>query len=952
MSPNKIAKDILLVMSEQVTAHELQNTLLDLGYSVSQTVHSIEQFIEIAQNSSSDLALVELNSEINLNGIDAAKEHQNEITLPIVYISTKENLQKLNNARISEPHSYLIKPFTKTELKNAIENVIFRHTVVSKYRENEQWLSAILESIGEAVIVTDNKGNIIFMNAQAEKLLQQSSPDVKGIYHSEVYNIYNDDTSEKVEKTAVDFALQFGGLFTSCKNIYLLSENGTRIPIEDIASPIIDENDKTKGIVLVFRNIGKRKRAMNELIHSEEKWRSLVENAPDYICLINERGGILFINKSFPKNSTEEVVGKSISSFFSKSDQKKIKLALNTAFKDKKIGKFHCQYQVPNKPKIWLSGHISPLIKADQVENALLVMRDITIRKIAEEALIKSEERYAIAAEGSNDGLWDWDIRHNYVYYSTRWKEMLGLPGYKEMYTPDDWFIRIHEDDLEKFNRELTNHFNNKSSHFNCEYRILHADGEYRWVHSRGIAIRNKDGKPYRIAGSQADITKKKLYEKQLLHDAFHDGLTNLPNRDLFLDRLEGAINRFKRHKEYFFAVLFLDLDRFKIINDSLGHSAGDKLLVEVSIRLQKNLRKGDTIARFGGDEFTILLEGIKNIKDVNKIAKKIQKDISSPIKLDDNQEVFTSASIGIATSLSDYDSPHDFLRDADTAMYKAKSEGSGKHVLFNIEMHKKAERELKLERDLRRAIKNNEFVLYYQPIISLKTGVTTSLEALIRWVHPRRGLLAPLSFIPFAEETGLIQQIGHWVFQKACQECKKWIENSENKITVSVNLSALRFRDQDICEQVKETLNKTGLPPEYLELEITESKIMTHAEETIITLKRLKEIGVRLAIDDFGTGYSSLSYLKRFPLNRLKIDRTFVKDVTSNENDAAITKAIVAMAHNLNLTVIAEGIEDQFQLNFFKNIQCDFVQGYFFSLPLPLSELQLVLNSIKIQAI
>ena len=417
-------------------------------------------------------------------------------------------------------------------------------------------------------------------------------------------------------------------------------------------------------------------------------------------------------------------------------------------------------------------------------------------------------------------------------------------------------------------------------------------------------------------------------------HAAFHDSLTGLPNRAMFTELLKAEMENLKRHREHMFAVLFLDLDRFKNINDSLGHTHGDLLLVAFAERLERALRPVDTLARFGGDEFAILLSGMSDATDAVRVAQRIQDELTQPFVLDKNS-AFASSSIGIALSSTGYDRPEDILRDADTAMYRAKENGKARYEVFDHGMHARAVSRLQLESDLRQAVEQKEFCVYYQPIVSLKTGRLAGFEALVRWNHPRRGLVSPADFIPVAEETGLIVPIGEWVLQEACRylrECQM-AHASHRSLSLSVNLSARQVAQPDLLDRIKEALAVSKLSPHCLKLEITESVVMENAEAATVMFKQLRALGVQLSIDDFGTGYSSLSYLHRFPLNYLKIDRSFVSRLTT-DNDNAIVRTISTLARNLGMEVIAEGIETEEQYQQLRMLGCEYGQGYLFSHP------------------
>ena len=420
----------------------------------------------------------------------------------------------------------------------------------------------------------------------------------------------------------------------------------------------------------------------------------------------------------------------------------------------------------------------------------------------------------------------------------------------------------------------------------------------------------------------------------QLQHVATHDSLTGLPNRLLLADRLNQAIAQAQRH-QHLFAVFIVDLDRFKAINDSLGHLAGDAMLKEVARRLAAALRQADTLARMGGDEFVLILNEITRPEDIETIAAKVLAHITQPMKLSD-LELHASASIGISIYPSDGGNPETLLQHADAAMYQAKKGGRNAYRLFTPEMNAFARERLELENGLRRALLHREFILHYQPKVDVRTGSIDSAEALIRWQHPTRGLIAPMDFIPLAEETGLIIPIGEWVLNEACRQAQSWRASGLRPLRVAVNLSAQQFRQKKLVDIVSAALRTAGLEPRYLELELTESTVMHDAEQSIEILRELSALGVRISVDDFGTGYSSLSYLRRLPLDKLKIDRTFIRELATSRDDAAIVRAIVSLAHNLRIKVIAEGVETPDQLVYLREAGCDQYQGYHYSAPVP----------------
>jgi len=434
----------------------------------------------------------------------------------------------------------------------------------------------------------------------------------------------------------------------------------------------------------------------------------------------------------------------------------------------------------------------------------------------------------------------------------------------------------------------------------------------------------------------EREVAERKQAEEQLLHNAFHDGLTGLANRALFVDHVKLALGRAERHVSYRFAVLFLDLDRFKVVNDSLGHMTGDQLLIGVARRLEAAMRPGDTVSRLGGDEFTVLLDDLNDACEAEAVAGRLQRELSSAFNLG-GHEVFTTVSIGIALGSPDYQRPEEILRDADTAMYRAKQLGKARYEVFDQAMHARAIDRLGLERDMRGAVERRELFLQFQPIVSLSNGSLRGFEALVRWRHPERGVIPPTKFIPIAEETGLIIPIGKWVLGEACRQMSRWqkLARGGGPLPMSVNLSGRQFLQSDLLEQVREVLSETGLDPRSLKLEITETVVMENIETATHTLEQLRALGVELSIDDFGTGYSSLSYLQRFPVSTLKIDRSFVSRMAESDGTAEIVRTITKLAQNLGMDVVAEGIETEGQRAQLSAFECEFGQGYYFSRPM-----------------
>jgi len=556
----------------------------------------------------------------------------------------------------------------------------------------------------------------------------------------------------------------------------------------------------------------------------------------------------------------------------------------------------------------------------------------------------RTEYRYTLAAQGANDGLWDWDVETGRVYYSPRWKAMLG---YEEGEIGDglgEWLDRVHADDLPRLRADIDAHLGRERENLSSEFRIRHRDGHYRWVLCRGIAVKDPERDTLRAAGSLTNITDRKLAEEQLHFEAMHDSLTGLANRSLLSDRLTHSLARSKRDVDNRFALLFIDLDEFKVINDSLGHQVGDKLLIEVARRLSTCARKVDTIARIpadhvariGGDEFVMLLEDLARPEDALRVAERVHGALAEPFSLGAH-ELVARGSIGIATSEGGYSRPDEVLRDADIALYQAKQAGKSCTCMFDPQMHERAMARWSTETELRHAIERDQFEVHYQPIVD-GAGRLAALEALVRWRHPVRGMVPPDAFIPIAEETGLIVPLGKLVLAQACRQLRRWQREipSFAHMAVGVNISHRQFVSPAVVDDIANILQETGLAPQNLKLEVTESAAMQNASQTIETMARLRAMGVLIYMDDFGTGYSSLAQLQRMPLDALKIDRAFVKDMNHDETSRSIVESIIALAHTMRLRVIAEGVETADQAARLAASGCDYLQGYHFGRPMP----------------
>ena len=578
------------------------------------------------------------------------------------------------------------------------------------------------------------------------------------------------------------------------------------------------------------------------------------------------------------------------------------------------------------------------------------VGRDITERKQAEREITRAKERLDLALVGSGLAIWDWDLVNNQVFFSENWRALLGARQVERegfVYPSEEILAWNHPDDRERFRVALFETAKGTVDDFQCEFRAPGETEEWVWLHSKGkVTQRDADGRALRMTGTTANISKRRLAEERVEYLATRDPLTGLPNRMLVNDRLEQGIANAAR-KRAGLAFMFIDLDRFKTINDSLGHDVGDELLKRVAARLSACVRATDTVARLGGDEFAVILENLAGSgnRDVHEgaqqVAEKMIAALASPIMIN-THHLTTSCSIGIGIYPTDGPDPKTLMKHADVAMYDAKAKGRNNYQFFSHELNAKAQERLSIENYLRLALRRDELLLYYQPRVSFRTGKVTGVEALIRWQHPRHGLLTPEKFIGVAEDSGLIVPMGEWVIDHAFRQVAEWQQKSGRDIRLAVNMSVGQMFDADrLVRVLEQTAKAAALDLHTVELELTESMLLKNIDDTAVLLKQLGDMGLGLAIDDFGTGYSSLSYLKQLPVDSIKVDSSFVRDIGTDPNDEAIIRAIIAMTHSLKLNVIAEGVENEDQYRVLRDLECDEYQGFFFSKPLPPAEFE-----------
>jgi diguanylate cyclase (GGDEF)-like protein/PAS domain S-box-containing protein len=807
--------------------------------------------------------------------------------------------------------------------------VVEHRTVAEELRVEKAYFEHLVLHSPEAVALLDGDSVVRQVNAEFTRLFGWTTDEAAG------RSI--DDLLAPGESEAIGLTQQAFKGRTVSRETMRRRKDGGLVAVSVLGSPITVDGRQV-GIIGVYRDITQQLRAEEALKASERYFQSLLANALDVIAVLDVEGNVRYASGSIKRvlgYDPEELLGRDIFHLVHPSQIAKARAAFQQ-LADRPGPMPRTEVRVRHADGSWhvFEASANSLVNDAAIDGVVLTCRDITERKRTEEALRESEARYALAAQGANDGLWDWDLRTGKVYFGPRWKAMLDYRDSDVGDTPEEWFGRVHPDDLEQLKVDIDIHLTGNTPHLQNEHRMRTHAGGWLWVLARGVAVRDPAGAATRFAGSISDIQERKESQEKLLHDAFHDPLTNLPNRARFMDRLDHALRRVRRRVDLHAAVLFLDLDRFKLVNDSLGHLQGDELLRQIAKRLEEVSRDGDTVARLGGDEFVVLLEEIHAVDEAEAIAGRIQVALAAPFDLA-GHEVYTSASIGIAISGGD-DRAEDLLRDADTAMYSAKGAGKARHQLFQEGMRQDVASQLQLETDLRRAIEREELVLFYQPIVALATNRVVGFEALARWRHPERGFLGPDDFIPLAEESGLIHALGRWVLEEACRTLRRFTERRPDygPIAMSVNLSARQFQRPELVQEVAAALRATPLPGGSLRLEITESTIMTQAEQSVRVLKGLKELGVQVQVDDFGTGYSSLSYLQRFRLDALKIDRSFIGALGAPGENPEIVRTIITLGKTLGMAVIAEGIETPRQHQLLLQLGCDYGQGWRFSQP------------------
>jgi diguanylate cyclase (GGDEF)-like protein/PAS domain S-box-containing protein len=717
------------------------------------------------------------------------------------------------------------------------------------------------------------------------------------------------------------------------------------IDLDTIVTNLLDD-PAVGGIVLNARDITDRKQAEHRVREAERRYRLMIEQMPAaaYITNDSDNNHLLYFSPQATDifgYSPDELIARSVNWLDDIHPDDRERVWQEHLTTNATGTRYDVEYRFRTRERgyLWVRD-IAEAIEGDNERTWHGIIIDISAQKQAEQNVRDLQLRYQSLVEQLPMAIYtlSGDAVQTPLYMSPQYERMFGFPIDEWRRNPAITRSRIHPDDLERVIAAVTA-ATTSGGPLELEYRILARDDRVVWVRDVATLVRDDEGTPRYWQGFILDISEQKVTEEFLLHQAFHDSLTGLPNRALLMDRVAHALARSQRSGATV-ALLFIDLDNFKVVNDSLGHDAGDQLLAIVAQRLATCVRPGDTVARLGGDEFTILLEDVDSADEAEAISQRVTEQSMTSVEID-GQEIQVTASIGIALSSPAASFASDLLRNADIAMYEAKRQGKARYITFTPAMVVRAHARLGMEIELRQALERDELSVFYQPILDLAANRVTAVEALVRWRHPERGVVLPEQFIALAEETGQIVALGEWVLRESCRQVVEWdMADATRGLTISVNLSPRQFLSSDFPGTVAAILHDTGLPPERLKLEITEGMLMDDSDGTMATFAALRDLGVAIAVDDFGTGYSSLAYLKRYPIDTLKIDRGFIRRLGENAEDAAIVDAVIAFARSLNLRVTAEGIETLQQLDYLRDRNCHEGQGYLFARPIPATAL------------
>ena len=928
---------VLIVEDDPLIAEDLRIKLEYNGYVVVGIATNGIAAIDSVTNFCPDVVLMDIVLDGEIDGIQAAEHIRDQHGTPVIYLTAHTDESLLDRAKVTEPLGYLIKPCDIHDLHATLTVACYK-AEVDRHREENCLLDATVVSLSDALVSWREDGKISRVNHVLTKLLGVTAETLLGSDILGFIRLHSAETSASVTKELICLVEQLGELKDE-RDLLLERPNLPPVAVRVSGNKIVDAQHRCFGYVLLIHDDTERKQQDMALKESEMRFQQLVNHLECLFCMCEIKNGKLTqLNRVY-----EKIFGRPMQATLSKEElflgntyPQDLEIAHSLIHSIRAQQKCEAMFRIVRLDSSlrWLHVRSYPVNDpySGEVYRLAFIIDDVTERKEAETTL----RQYARIFENTTEGIMVTDPGLKIIAVNDAFTSITGysMDDVRNM-TPkilrsdqhDDVFYETLWDSIQRYGTWQGEIYNRRKN------------GEIYPEWMAISTIHDDQGTTLNYFAIFSDISAIKKSQEELNRLAHYDHLTGLANRLLFNTRLEHAIEQADRDNEKI-AVLLLDLDRFKSVNDSLGHAVGDQLLVQVAGRLKACLREEDTLARQGGDEFIFIFEGIKELNDSLWLAEKILTNIEKPFDLNEHEVVIT-ASVGISIYPDDGQDVVTLLRQADLAMYKAKKQGKNRHVSYTEDLNTDSIHNLTLATQLRQGLERNEFILHYQPQVSLQSGLVTGFEALIRWRHPVKGLVMPSEFIQLAEDSGFIEKIGEWALYEACRQCKSWQTNRKNSYFVAVNLSAIQFIYSDIVSTVENILAKTGLEGRYLELEITETSLMYHEEQVMTKLDSLKALGVSLSIDDFGTGYSSLSYMKDFPIDKLKIDRSFVKNLPDDRQNAAISKAIIAMAKSLRMIVIAEGTETNRQRDFLTTYGCDEMQGYLFSRPLPANEIE-----------
>ncbi|PKG25600.1 EAL domain-containing protein [Niallia nealsonii] len=812
------------------------------------------------------------------------------------------------------------------------------------YLLNKETIKALFRNHPDAVFILDGNGNLKNFSESIKRLFGYEEEDLNGDLgkcYAENYQHLRETYIRKVLNGEVQ-------KFTA--DIY--HKNGKKIHVEFNYFPIFNDLKQVIGIYGIAKDITENIQKEQELLKVKER----LELAQQ-VAKIGSWDYDLIEDESYWSNQTFELYGikskkdfvptyKKILSRIHPDDREYFDFTFKNAIKKRQSYNMEFRIMHADGNYIYVYEQADVILDENQLPVRFIgTIQDITKRKIAEIKLKETEQKLKNIYDNLEVGIWSYDVINNTFELASPGVEAVAGYTSKEI-IERTWESIIHPEDLLEFNTLQKKLYLGESLHQN--YRIVSKNGDIKWVQDQKIPVLDSEGKLLRIDGIVSGITKIKKAEEQIKHLAYHDYLTNLPNRRMFDEKMEELVNRFEINKTDF-VIMYLDLDRFNNINDTLGHSIGDKLLQQFTVRVGGLLKDNSLFARIGGDEFGIILWGYEGSDFPVTVAKNIIDCMNKPFLIDDF-ELYITTSVGISTFPMNGETKENLIKSADAALHRAKEIGKNNYQIYSSLLNISSYKLYALERDLRKAIENNEFFLHFQPRVDASTGTIVSAEALLRWRHPEWGIVSPREFIPLAEENGLILEIGDWVFQQVCYFIKSWEQKKLSIIPISINISAQRFLKNDFIETVKKVLKETKINPKLIEFEITETTLIHHEEAVSSALQLLKEMGISIALDDFGTGYSSLTYLKQYPIDTIKIDRSFIRNISVFGKDEMIVKSIIFLAKGLQMKVVAEGVETNEQLSFLRQQECDEIQGYLFSKPVAEKEFQSLLNKTKLK--